>query len=291
MISVTFTNKYGSIVMGGGEHETHRLLEISGLGLPEVERNTVTYYFEAGQRLLSEHINARTITMSIELQNNGKLREELSRITRILKDEGVLYIENDLISRRINARCVSVNPDKRNVKFQKLVLQFICDYPYFHDKEATRSPVYMTDSLIGAADENASEGSFALPMTFSERYKGNVINNAGDTKTEPVIFIYAGDETGDSSDNVIIINNTTGARIVIEGYTFSENETLTIDIPSRKIYSSNAPDTLLFCISDDTFLSDFVLVEGENDIDVESNTNRHINAALVFDNNYVEALV
>ena len=98
-------------------------------------------------------------------------------------------------------------------------------------------------------------------------------------------------QENDAAEEMIIIRNNTTGQFVKVNYVFAYNEILTIDIPERRLYSNINPELNLYCISDDTYLSDFHLISGENEIEVSSDTSRYISVTIEFNNNYREATI
>ena len=109
-------------------------------------------------------------------------------------------------------------------------------------------------------------------------------------RTEPVFTVYnSGVSTFAESYGIEIENHTTGQSLLIERHTQS-GEAITIDIPARKITSSIAGD-ITASISQDTYLSDFWLAEGANDIEaVNYNAGEDISVVMEYDNKYIEAV-
>lgn len=284
MIEVRFKNSYGEITLGGGNHPLYRILALDGLTMPDVTRNTAKYYGEPGQELLYRQVDSRTITMSIDIVNRGNPASDLIKMQKVLSSPGKLVIRSLMRSRAIEAECISFNPDIRNQAYQKLILQFVCDNPYFQDEENTVEYLYTVNNLL--------KGTFTLPAVFSQRINKKIIHNKGDIKTEPVIHLFASDEQANpGAEELITVRNHTTGQFMKINHEFSNNETLSVDVPQRRLYSSIEPEKPLYCITDDTYLSDFCLATGDNEIEVISDTSRHISVTVEFNNNYREAVV
>ena len=284
MISIIFTNRLGTIKMGGYFHPTHKVLEITGLSLPELTRNTAKYYDEPGQLLLYERAEPRTVTMNIEVTNHGRAAQETARMADIMREEGRIIIKTQRRTRCINARCTSFDIAVRNALFRRVVIQFICDYPYFRDEENSIVYVYSKQNLLTSP--------FVLSTIFSSRSETVAVTNRGDIDTEPIIHIFGtGQNTDYAADEIITVTNTTTGQSLKFTYSLDFAETLTADIPNRRIYSSKDTETNLYCISDDTFLSDFVLHPGVNNIVVTADSKREAAVTLEFNNSYAEAIV
>ena len=98
------------------------------------------------------------------------------------------------------------------------------------------------------------------------------------------------DEDGeDATQGIKIKNHTTGQHMKLDYVPVAE-EVITVDIPNRKVTSS-INGSILTAISRKTFLSDFWLAEGVNDIEVTNyNAGAAISAVCRYDNQYVEAV-
>lgn len=287
MFYFKYKSAAGEIVMGGYDHPAARVIEIDGIGLPDVTRNVVSYYGEPGQELLSEHADARTITLSADIVNNGGGSERLRRLAKVFGEPGTITITARGRTRAIDAVCSVLEQGDRSRAYRRITAQFICDRPYFRDAERTAARLYSRTKLIGAV----SAGKLSLPQMFSSRALGGTLVNAGDLPTEPMIGIYGGGSNGNTytSEYINIMNRTTGQHIKAT-YIPLNGEVLYIDVAERRIYSSLDRDTPLFCISDDTFLSDFRFEPGKNIIELDIHTNRSATVEFVYDNMYREAV-
>ena len=87
-----------------------------------------------------------------------------------------------------------------------------------------------------------------------------------------------------------MINHTTGQQLVLERAA-AAGEVVTIDIPNRQIVSSLDGD-VTSVISQDTYLSDFWLDVGVNDVEAVSYaTGERIGVVMTYYNQYVEAIL
>ncbi len=284
-MQVTFKNEYGTLdFKGGGNKERLRLLKIEGLGLPKKEYNVTGYSGQPGQELISQKDLARTITLSADITPiQTTLQNEIKRMAKILYYPGELTIRSNGVRRSISCRCTSFDePERFGKTIAKAVLQFVCDNPYFTDEEAeTKSIYYVTNNI---------KGSFKLPMAFSSRLsRGNVIN-LGDADSEPKILLYTEVFVENPETyGINIINHTTGQSIKLEHY-MQEGEEIIIDIPNRKI-TSNKKGDIISAMSKDTFLSNFWLGVGNNDIEViDSAVGERISVVMEYNNKYLEAV-
>ncbi len=258
-LKMIYKNELGEVVMHGAGTSELRVIGVEGLGLVEKEYRTAVFPGYNGQQTLGSRAVARTI--NIVLEAIGSDAEEVVRnALKVLGENGVLYIENGEIQRRIRCNQVYI-PDVTRVlkkRIASFAVQLICDNPYFEDAIDTVVPIYHRDKLLATP--------FSLPAAFGRIVLGADINVRGAIPAEPVITLYypvalVGEEY------VEIINKTTGKTIRIE-YKPQNNDTVVVDIKNRTVTSS-VSGNIISCISDETFLGDFVLEEGNNFLMVE----------------------
>lgn len=284
MIYVSYENEYGKIGMGGGAHPRFNIREITGLGLPEKNYNTVTYAGTDGQETISETVLPRTITIGGDI--SGNLQHEIANAAKVLNHPGTLYIQSLAKRRRIPCRCIAfdISERRQGKLFQPFVFQFTADSPYFLDMENRTIAVFKRIDQITP--------SFSFPLVFTRRDNEADIVNAGDSNTEPIFYIYntaRAASTYSDEYGIEIVNQTTGASIFLLYHT-QDGEVITIDIPRRKI-SSDVNGNIINCISDDTFLSDFTLTPGTNHITVTNhNIDENIEVMCEYSSRYVEAV-
>lgn len=175
-----------------------------------------------------------------------------------------------------------------------MVLQFVCDNPYFNDFYDTEIPIFQRIDKLPNTTDDTECWYIQLPAVATERITSSVIENKGEIELYPVIQI--ADSTNNNINNytdvfgIEIINQTTGAFIHLN-YQLLSNDVVTIDLPLRKIISSINGD-ITNKISDDTILSDFVLKCGKNLISCTNlDANREIYVNVKFTNNYAMAVI
>ncbi len=258
-MTLTYKNNYGTVTMyGNGEGSIH-ICAIEGLGVVANEYNAASYTGQNGQKTLSARALPRSITLSLEVTGeniNSTLREAL----RVLSREGVLYITDTDLNRRIFCNQVQIPDVERILKgrITTLAVQFVCDNPYFEDGEDTVLPLYSREKLLASP--------FALPCMFGKITTGAEIKNSGDEVAEPQISIYCTNAFS-GAESIIISNITTGRQICLE-YALQSDDTVLIDVKNRRITSSKSGNLLNY-LSDNTFLGDFVLERGVNLIEVD----------------------
>lgn len=313
MLHITYQNDIGKLDFKGGcGRHAWRILEIDGLGIAPKSFNTAQYPATVGQRTLSETIGARTISIqcdvnSIKSQYGGTQsnRWEISKALKILNEPGTLLIFDGFRTRKINARCVEAVQGERYGGYVVFAMQFVCDYPYFEDKNTQTVPLFKVEPLLGSntrwylengqlTSEGVESGKFTLPCMFT-RYisRANVIN-IGDVDTEPIIRIrlnggtYTG--TAGTPGTLIIHNESTKQEIELNLQEAGDTTEVIVDIPNRKIYSQDNKN-LIHHLSPTSFLSDFWLQKGENLISVDNYISESSLVECDFSNKYIEAVI
>lgn len=294
MLHISYQNDIGKLdFKGGNGRNAWRILEIDGLGIAPKSFNTAQYPATIGQRTLSETLDARTISIqcdvnSIASQYSGTSsnRWEISRALKILNEPGVLLISDGTRTRKIEARCVEAAQGERYGGYSVFAIQFMCDYPYFEDKDTSIVPLFKVEKLL--------EGTFTLPCIFTRRItKANVIN-IGDVDTEPIIRIRLNGGTYNGTDGtpgtLVIRNETTNQQIELNLEDAENTTEVIVDIPNRKIYSQDNKN-LIHHLAPTSFLSDFWLQKGQNLIGVDNYISESCVVECEFSNKYIEAVI
>lgn len=288
MFEMSFENQMGKLRLSGGQGTSFRITAVEGLGLMPREFNVKDFSTQAGQVLISKRDVARTITVSGDVYAKKGLKKTLSQMMKVLYHPGKLSVSAGGKKRMIACRCTTVTePKYRSRELASLVLQFVCDMPYFTDEKGKTVSLFHRKNLI--------RSSFTLPCIFTEKVCRKQIINAGDVDTEPVITVFNDVVSSDiavmSLDfGLEVINHTTGQKILL-AYETQPGETVTIDIPGRQILSNMQGD-ITDVISKNSFLSDFVLVPGLNDVEVINySVDQKIGVLIFYQNRYVEAVV
>ncbi|MBR4874659.1 MAG: phage tail family protein [Clostridia bacterium] len=278
-MEIIFKNSYGKILMSGKNIlNAWKIREISGLGLPEKSYSYNTFAGVPGQELSQAQVLPRTITIAVDIERN--CLSEISRAARVLLHDGDLIICHKTKQRKIFVRCISFTKQERNDAINRAVVQFVADNPYFTDCEAKCDTVAMRTKNLTS--------DFTLPKKFSERKSKNILVVSGDSPSEPEIFISClSDGFAVGQENYVeIINHTTKKSIRLD-YELSYGEEIVIDVLNRKITSSTGKNMYAF-LSKDSFLSDFYLDVGANEIECVCPFEVTVNAK--YKNNYAEAM-
>ncbi len=313
MLHISYQNENGKLdFRGGNERNSWRILEIDGLGIAPKSFNTAQYPATVGQRTLSETTGARTISIqcdvnSIKSQYGGASsnRWEISNTLKILNEPGTLLISNGYKTRKISARCAEAVQGERYGGYVVFAMQFVCDYPYFEDKHTTKVPLFQVEHLLGSTErwylkdgqltkDGIESGKFILPCMFT-RYisRANVVN-IGDVDTEPIIRICLNGGTYNGTDGVpgtlVIRNETTNQQIELNLEDAESTTEVIIDIPTRKIYSQDNKN-LIHHLAPTSFLSDFWLKKGQNEICIDNYISKSSVVECEFSNKYIEAVI
>lgn len=270
-----FKAQNGEFSMGGGRHDYFRLNAVSGLGFPDVERQTVTFSGRRGEKTLSARFLPRVITVSGDAVKPNVLGE----IAGIISEEGFLFVNSLGGKRKIAVRAVGMEEAEKMGDLVRLVIQFTADDPAFLDIAEQRCGIYERTDLI--------KGSFTPPCVFTRRISGGSIINSGDLDAEPTIVIVCEKASGGTA-SLKLVNETVGAKIELSRV-FNEGDEIFIDTKNAKITDKNG-NSLISCMSDDTYLSEFVLKRGENRISVTSSEQTSdLKVYCIYQNRYLEA--
>ncbi|MBQ2696575.1 MAG: phage tail family protein [Clostridia bacterium] len=287
-----FENPSGTIHFKGSSHSLRNnaviVKAVSGLGLPKQECKLASYVNRPGQELVSSRDLARVITLSVDVSCLHGCRAYLQRIIEGLYQPGVLTVLSGSLHRRIPCRCTEVSePEKHGSNIVSLILQFTCDSPYFTDVHTQEAVLFKRTNLISE--------SFQLPCVFTARVNRMLICNSGSVASEPVVTIsYMKGETDISVHSeeigIMLTNHSTGQKIRLL-YDGNPGERVTLDIPGRSVLKNGAQD-ITSTLSSDSFLSDFCLQPGENDVEIVNfGIDKDVVVTMHYDNQYVEAVV
>lgn len=273
MFEICFKNEFGNLLLcgAGGLLEP---VSVSGLARPETADKTAVFGFLPGQKCLISRDKARRIT--IEGHAFGDYRR-VANACRVLYAPGVLTLKNAFTERAIAARCISVSDKKQLDSGGYFVkIDFVCDNPYFHDPSPVTVPVYSRLSLL--------ESPFTLPCTISRRVTEGVCPNPGQVAAEPILTIT---NHGEAQTGFTIKNLTTGVDLEVNT-AVPAKEVITISVPDRTITNTNG-QSLLKYIADTSYISDFYLQIGNNNLKFISNGD--IRCVCTYQVNYIESIL
>jgi len=251
-----------------------------GTGIATIERQQERGPYQNGVTDLGYRLEPRTINLPIQIEGDTRahadaLRSQLTRFFRPLprtpvrlrfrRDDGAYrQIDTFLIGQTDFANTL----DDRHDRFQKCVLQLRAADPLFYDPAL--------QNLIFDIGSGGSSG-FQVPMEVPLLVTAGVnidaiqpITYHGDEDEYPVLFV-----TG-PADDVVITNETIGAKLDFTGTTIADGDTYTIDLryAIKTITDSNG-DNQIAKLTDDSDLSTWRLAAdpeapaGINDIRVQ----------------------
>ena len=276
-MEMIFTSARGTMKMdGGGGNSPFKILSAEGLGYMAQNASTVSYPFSGGQKTLSRSPGARLITISAEAAEGGANYE--GTLAAIAHDSGRLEIIHG--EKRVYAQCYISNLNVTRAKgseYERYVLQFTCDYPYFRESVPDRVSLFERKKLL--------TGKFTLPMVFSERITEGRLTVRGDRDVYPHISVRG--LSYDEEFPLEIVSETTGAvlRLVLPA---GKYELITFDLWNGRIYCGQ--NDLTKYLDDESFMSDFYLVRGENHIEIRAmDVSVNTSASVSFENEYFSA--
>ena len=254
----TYKNERGTVTMHGDGSGLFKVIAIDGLGPVEKEYSAAVYTGYRGQETVSSRELPRTLTFSVEVSGKN-IKEDIVLALDVLNSPGMLTFSREERQLRIYCNQVQVYDVRRTIKGQILsfLIQMVCDNPYFEDKDSTIIPLYKRTKLL--------KTPFSLPAAFGKIIYDNVAKVNGSIDVEPTITLYYPEAT-EEAEFIEITNATTGKKITLN-YAPKDSDTVVIDVKNRKITSS-ASGNLINYLSDDSFLGDFILKRGINNLSV-----------------------
>lgn len=278
-------NQWGVITMAGGGTEEIRITAIEGMGLPTVTLDTVQYAGQEGRTTLSALRNYRTVTLAGDI-TGAQAARRVRELTRVLSWPVTVTVLFGGRERQCVARCTSFATTFGKGRLKTFTMQLECDSPYWQDPTPCEAAIYHRVNCMSGAHA-AYFGSAKKPL--SRLVQSNLVENRGDVPAEPVILIHNLGGTVTSGNGISVKNCTTGQAFTLH-YQTKAGETVTVDIPHRRI-TNGAGESLLDTLSDDSYLSDFQLTEGSNLLQACSNGDgERLMISCRFYNQYLEAM-
>lgn len=276
-MKLIYENEFGACTMTGDGAGAMAITEITGLSYPEQNVTCYTYAGTPGQVVGAVQELARTITIGLDIHKK-RLGMDIHAIAKIFSHPGTLTVINKRFAKKISCRFVSFTKKEREDAIVSAVVQLVADNPYFHDTEHMSGQLLKREKLLSSP--------FTLPCVLSTRALQAVVFVEGDAPSEPVITITATEDAGEDATEIILQNETTGAKLVFS-YRLSMGEELVVDIASRTICSNKTENMYPYLLRD-SFLNQFTLPCGKNIISCKTAAPVYI--TLRYDNNYGEAM-
>lgn len=278
-MKLIYENDRGKVVMHGGGDGTFNIIEIRGLSLPDSDVNSVYYPNVAGCKVESITPLERSITVSADARD--KTGSQISRAINVFSKAGTITIVSGGKIRKISARCVSFEPNKRRGIYVPFAVQFVADDPYFTDVYETKTAVRKREKVLVSP--------FVLPCAVSIRKVEADIINHGDSEVEPVFEITS--TSGAVCPYGIVIRNESKNEEIKINTDVSAGEVITVDVKNRKI-TSNTRGNLISCLDNETSISRFSFDTGISTTKViAQDIEGEIYVTCTFNNRYIYAVV
>lgn len=280
-MKLVYKSAGGTVEMGGGNHPNINILKgMSGFGLPSKSYDEIRFAGENGVTTTGSSDLKRTITIPMNIKGDQKFKIS---VLEAFYHPGELYCYFGDIQRKISCKLSNSEEPEELFKsgINKFTVQFEADYPYFSDFE---------DTVIDLSSfENHISDEFSLPCVFTELKQSGVAYNNGNKPCYGVITLTSKYEPADSSTLITVSNTTTGKNLHIN-HTLRKNESVEIDLRTRRIVSSIS-GRITNSITDDSEMSDFYLKLGKNTISFSgSGASQPVTATLKYNNLYLMAL-
>ena len=279
-MTFTFTNEMGSFKLFGFGTKGFSVCSVTGLEPVELSRSVKSYIGEDGCFEDSSQYMQRVITLSCDLRINEHSKNQIKNAMRVLSKKCTLLIETSDSTRKITVNSATFTLGKKYNNYQTFVIQLICDYPHFTDKDQSQCILFKKDKLLTAKS--------IFPQVFSKRISSGFVYNSGDLKIYPIITITKNDDI--IRNNQIIIENKSNKNSITLNKSMVKDEIITVDIKNRTITSS-IEGNILGTLDLYSSLSDFWCDCGENLINVLLDGDQSgIEIQIGYFNEYLEAI-
>ena len=245
-MKLTYENERGKVVMCGGGADIFNIVEIRGLALPENDIDSVYYPNVAGCVVKSSIPQERMITISADAKD--KTGKNISYAMSVFSMPGTITISEQGKSRKISARCVSFDTNKRKGIYVPFVLQLMAEDPYFTD-------IYDTNLVVNEREKKLSS-QFVLPCALSLRKAEVMLINKGDVAIEPIITLTS--YSGAVCPEGIVIKNLNNESVIKLNTDILPGEEITVDIKNRRVTSS-LYGNYISRLANETSISDFIV--------------------------------
>ncbi len=276
-MKLTYENERGKIVMCGGGADVFNIIEIRGISIPENDIDSVYYPNVAGCVVVSSTPQERVITISADAKD--KTGKNISYAMSVFSKPGTITIVSNGKSRKISARCISFEQNKRKGIYVPFVLQLMAEDPYFTD-------IYDTELVVNEREKKLSS-QFVLPCVLSLRKAEVMIINKGDVSIEPIITLTS--RTGAVCPKGILIKNLDNESLIKINTDISAGEEIVVDIKNRRVMSS-LHGNYISRLDDETSISDFIVDLGISTLRITADDiEGEFFAECTFNNRYISA--
>jgi hypothetical protein len=278
-VRISYVSKGGTVEMGGGRHSFMNISMMNGFGIPAREYETIHYASQDGQTTTGSYDLPRTITLTGDFYGG---QHEIMQVLKAFYYPGELYCDFGIYKRKISCKCINMEDIERNANcgINGFTIQFQADNPYFCD--------YYDTVVSLASYKNHITDTFTLPCVFSEIIAKGSAYVKGDKDCAPTITLTTPYEPTVEDSIITLENLTTGAKLSF-AHVIKANENITVNIAKRRL-TSDIDGDITNSITDDTDLSKFYLVPGDNEISFyHTETARPLTAIMSYNNLYLMA--
>lgn len=298
-IRLRFKNDIGELIF---DNEHFKIIALEGLGTPQKVYNTVEYVGYDGVFTTNGKKSNRAINIKFDIGGYNRTAD-LRHVMRVLDSGGTLYLQCGDIRRKIKVQQINVDEPEDNRVISTVTAQFICDSPFFNDWEENEVACY---KVTGKIVYTKNTCNLSTPTIWGELISDRIIDIDSDCESEPIFEIrVAGTTSNGGGFEILRVNDSystsdTDRKNVIQSLIFDydtqDGEVITINLDGRnklgyRYAVSDKNGSILNFRSDDTSLSKFRLVPGNNRIVVKNNNNgSRLNVLMKYNNNYTEAV-
>ena len=262
-----------------------RLIDISGIGVPPKDVTTMVFAGQSGQSITSLRDTERTITMSFDFWASPR---EIKELLNLIYGYTSLVFHTVLGVFCITGQCRNSTDFERIIyhRWNKIVLQFVCDNPYFEDINKTVYPIAShIDKFPNLFEDGVAK--ISLPAVATEGFAKASVINRGAVRVYPTIRVT--NTSSVTAKSITVANHTTGAQIVIN-CNISPNATVVFDLENRRVLCRDADIT--HCIADGTSLGAMYLEVGDNELEVTAHDESIFLASeAVFANRHIAVVI
>ena len=279
-MEILIRNQNGRFEIGGGKHSVANLLEISGIGLLEKSFDNVVFSGQAGCNVYNSTDKERIITLSLDIVGTPS---DIMNMYSVLQEKCELIFFANGERKRIWGICLNASEAESIIakRMYKIVLQFTCEQPYFEDfSEKVINVSARTNMFPSYFRDGAGVIDLSITPIATTRTTEAKIINRGNVDIRPIIEIVF-EETSEGFE----IKNKTSQKSIKVNKSIATGETITVDCDSRKIVS-NIDGSIINKLDDLTYMSEFFIGKGENDVDVTNNKNNKLVAKVKYRNKY-----
>lgn len=260
MTKLTLKNSLGEAVMAGGGNSHIRLTALSGLEFVPKSYGTVKFSETDGIQTVTDVHTERTITGKGDIFFTSD--EEIKKLYSVFLKKGEIFLTSKGKSYKCGYKPSKFETEKQGNHVVSFVFQIICDSPYFLPYRSEKKDIYKRQDMIN--------GDVTLPAVFTARETKTYVVNKGHKKCEPTINLYYAKDLEGTSDNGVIIKNATTGQFIKFNGKVKDYGSVAVNVSQRKAYAGSGED-ISRLLSNDTYLSEFFIETGSNEIEILNN--------------------